>query len=285
VRRLALLLAFMALAAAPAYAQSRVVTLGGDVTEIVYALGAGDQIVCDDQTSLYPATAAKLPQVGYLRTLAAEGVLSCKPDLVIASEDAGPTATMQQLEAAHVRIVHVTSEHNAAAVPKKIATIATALDKEAEGKTLIEKFNADLSAAQAKLARFHDRPRIIFLMAQGPGGAMAAGSGTAANAIMSLANADNAAAAFSGYKPLTAEAAIALAPDVIVVSDQAVNSLGGLAAIRKRPEIAATPAGKSGSIVEADTLLVLGFGPRLPQALETLANAVHQTPAISAAKP
>ncbi len=80
--------------AGAAQAASRVVTLGGNVTEIVYALGAEGSLVCDDQTSLYPAAATRLPQVGYLRTLAAEGVLSCKPDLILASADAGPAVAM-----------------------------------------------------------------------------------------------------------------------------------------------------------------------------------------------
>jgi iron complex transport system substrate-binding protein len=255
-------------------APKRVVTLGGDVTEIVYALGAGGSIVCDDQTSLYPQAATKLPQVGYLRTLAAEGVLSCRPDLIVASEDAGPPAAVTQLSASGIRFVKVPNTHSPEAVAAKIETVANALGIPEKGRALQTRYKQALSNARAKLSVFQDRPRAIFLMAQGPGGAMAAGRGSAADAMLTLAGAQN-VASFEGYKPLTPEAAIALKPDVIVVADVALKMLGGMDAFRARPEIAMTPAGKSGRIVPMDTLLLLGFGPRTPQALLALGQALH----------
>ncbi len=263
------------LATAAQAASPRIVTLGGDVTEIVYALGAGGEIVCDDQTSLYPAAATKLPQVGYLRTLAAEGVLACKPDLVLASEDAGPPAAVTQLGTSGVRMVHIPNAHSADAVPAKIAAVAAALNLRERGSALEAEYRAALASAQAAVARFKDRPRAIFLMAQGPGGAMAAGHGSAADAMLTLAGADN-IADFDGYKALTPEAAIALKPDVIVIADHALRMLGGMAALRARPEIAMTPAGRDGRIVPMDALLLLGFGPRTPQALLLLGQALHR---------
>ncbi|MEI9994167.1 MAG: ABC transporter substrate-binding protein [Rhizomicrobium sp.] len=280
--RLLRLAAALCVLALPAQAAQRVVALGGDVTEIVYALGLGDRLVCDDQTSLYPAAATKLPQVGYLRTLAAEGVLSCKPDLVIASQDAGPAAAMAQLDGSGIRIVHVTSAHAPDAVLVKIATIAEALNAPAQGRALQARFRADMAAVTARLAAYKDRPRVVFLMAQGPGGAMAAGRDTAADIMLTLARGQNVAGAFSGYKPLTPEAAIALKPDVIVIADHAIKMLGGMEALRARPEIAMTPAGKSGRIVAMDALLLLGFGPRTPEALATLADALHGKSRIAA---
>jgi len=255
-------------------APKRVVTLGGDVTEIVYALGAGNSIACDDQTSLYPQAATKLPQVGYLRTLAAEGVLSCKPDLIIASADAGPPAAVTQLSASGVRFVKVPNTHSPDAVPAKIEAVAAALAIPEKGKALEAQYRRALAGARAKLAAYKGHPRAIFLMAQGPGGAMAAGRGSAADVMLTLAGARN-VAGFEGYKPLTPEAAIALKPDVIVVADIAVKMMGGMEAFRERPEIAMTPAGKAGRIVPMDTLLLLGFGPRTPQALLALGQALH----------
>jgi iron complex transport system substrate-binding protein len=263
------------LAASAHAAPSRVVTLGGDVTEIAFALGAQARVVCDDQTSLYPDAAHKLPQVGYLRTLAAEGVLSCKPDLIIASAEAGPPAAVAQLAASGIRFVQVPSAHGAEAVADKIGTIADALGIRARGEALKARYRAALAAALRKLAAYRDHPRAVFLMAQGPSGAMAAGRDTAADAMLTLAGARNVAAGFSGYKALTPEAAIALSPDVIVVADHAVTMMGGMEAFRTRPEIAMTPAGKSGRIVTMDALLLLGFGPRTPQALTLLAQALR----------
>lgn len=253
-----------------AQAAERVVSLGGDVTEIVYALGAEASLVCDDQTSLYPAAATKLPQVGYLRTLAAEGVLSCKPDLILASGDAGPAAAMTELETTGVKIVHVTNAHSPEAVLTKIATVAQALG--VDGTALQARYRTALAAAQSDPAKSH--PRALFLMVQGAGGAMAAGHGSAADAMLTLAGADN-VAGFNGYKPLTAEAAVALQPEVIIVGARAAESLGGVAALQSRPEIALTPAAQSGRIVAMDEMLLLGFGLRTPEALTALNEALR----------
>ncbi|MEJ0025678.1 MAG: hemin ABC transporter substrate-binding protein [Rhizomicrobium sp.] len=267
----AILLASSAGAAWP----QRIVMLGGDVTEIAFALGQGGRVVCDDQTSLYPAAATKLPQVGYLRTLAAEGVLSCRPDLIIASEDAGPPAAVTQLDASGVQVVHVPNAHSAEGVVDKIGVVADALGVHDRGEALKARYRTALADIKRKLASYRDHPRAIFLMAQGPGGAMAAGRGTAADTMLTLAGAQNVAGGFSGYKPLTPEAALALRPDVIIVADYAIKTMGGMEAFRARPEIAMTPAAKSGRIVAMDTLLLLGFGPRTPQALGALATALH----------
>lgn len=269
---------FLALALLPAVAHAaaqRVVTLGGDVTEIVYALGQGDRIVCDDQTSLYPSSATKLPQVGYLRTLAAEGVIACKPDVIIASQDAGPPAAVTQLKTSGTRYVEITNAHTPEAVRAKIGDIAAALGVAAQGRRLQDSYTDALTRAKSKIASFKDRPRALFLMAQGPGGAMAAGHGSAADAMLTLAGAVN-VATFDGYKPLTPESAMALKPDVIIVAAHAVQMLGGLDAFRARPEIALTPAGRNGRIVAMDALLLLGFGLRTPDALIALGAALHK---------
>lgn len=278
LKKILLAAALAAGTTAQAAPPGRVVSLGGDVTEIVYALGEGNRLVCADQTSTYPAAAAKLPQVGYLRTLSAEGVMSCKPDMILAAEAAGPDAAMKQLAASGVRIVTVTGDDTVEAVRRKIVAVAEALGTAEPGKKLLARFDAAMKATDAKLAGYKDRPRAIFLMAHGPGGAMAAGSGTAANAMLTLAKAENVARAFHGYKPLTPEAAIALKPDVIVIDAMSLKSLGGMAAFKARPEIAMTPAAKSGRIVSVDTMFVLGFGPRTPEAIATLAKALHKAP-------
>jgi iron complex transport system substrate-binding protein len=262
----------------PAAQAQRVVTLGGDVTEIVYALGRQHDLVCTDQTSTFPAAATKLPQVGYLRNLSAEGVLSCKPDLVIASADAGPDAAMKQLAASGIRITKVPRNDTVDAVRQKIRIVSDAIGAAEGGKSLLNRFDATMAATNATLSRYKDRPRAIFLMAHGPGGAMAAGTGTAANAMLSLAHADNAATGFSGYKPLTPEAAITLKPGVIIIDEMSLKTLGGMAAFKARPEIAMTPAAKAGRIIAIDTMFVLGFGPRTPEAIAAFAALLHKKP-------
>ena len=83
----------------------RVVSVGGALTETVYALGAGELLVGSDTTSYYPEAAANSPKVGYQRALSAEGILSLSPDLVIMTDEAGPPPVLAQLNSAGVNML------------------------------------------------------------------------------------------------------------------------------------------------------------------------------------
>jgi len=272
---LAALAAALPLLSATAAHAERVVSIGGDVTEIVYALGEGKRLVGVDEASTYPAEAHALPQVGYVRTLSAEGIISLKPDLIVAAAHAGPPAVLEQLRDAKIKIVNVPSEETLAGTLTKVDAVAAALGVPEKAAALKASIKSRMDAVEAALKSADRGTKAMFLLAQGPGGAMAAGRGTAADAMIALAHATNVAGGFDGYKPLTPEAAIALAPDVIVVAEHAVAMLGGLDKLKQRPEIAITPAAKHGRIVVMDALLLLGFGPRTPDAVALLARALH----------
>lgn len=275
--------AALSLFAAAAAQADRVVSIGGDVTEIVYALGQGSRLAGVDQTSMYPKETAALPQVGYLRNLATEGILSLKPDLVLATAQAGPPAVFEQLKDAKIKLVLIPGEESIAGVLAKVDGVAKALgitEKAAPLKASIEK---RMAAVDAALKSVTTKTKTMFLLAQGPGGAMAAGKGTAADSMIALAHGSNVAAAFEGYKPLTSESAVALAPEVIIVAEHAVEMLGGLDQLKARPEIAITPAGRNGRIVVMDALLLLGFGPRTPDAIVGLARVLHPTAKLDGA--
>jgi len=113
-------LSFGVASAAPA---QRVVSLGGDVTEIAYALGEQGRLVGVDQTSIYPDAVHALPQVGYLRNLSAEGIISLKPDLILAAKAAGPAAVLQQLNDAKIAIVSLPGDDSFAGVLAKIDVV------------------------------------------------------------------------------------------------------------------------------------------------------------------
>ncbi len=281
----AALAAAISFASAAAAQAERVVAIGGDITEIVYALGEGKRLVGADETSMYPFAETKaLPKVGYMRNLAAEGILSLKPELIIATSLAGPPAVLEQLKDAKIKLVLVKSDESITGVYAKVDAVAAALGvtpKAAALKTSIEK---RMTAVETALKSADSNAKAMFLLAQGPGGAMAAGKGTAADSMIKLAHATNVAAGFDGYKPLTPESAVALAPDIIIVAEHAVTMLGGVDKLKLRPEIAITPAGKNNRIVVMDAQLLLGFGPRTPDAVATLARAVHPTVKIDVAE-
>lgn len=279
-RRQALLLtacgaAGLAISQAAAQATRRVVVLGGDLAEIAFALGAGGQVVATDDTALWPPEAEALPKVGYFRRLSAEGVLSMAPDLVLASAGAGPPVAIDQLRSAGVEVALAPPGEGFDAVLAKIAFTGRALGIEAEAATFAERVRAEMAAVEAALADLAEWPSVLFLISTTNGAPMAAGADTAADAMIRLAHARNAVEGFEGYKPLSAEAALGLAPDVVLMPNHAAEAAGGGEAALARAGLAATPAGRAGRVVVMDGLKLLGFGPRTAEAVAELARALH----------
>ena len=278
MRALAFLLALAPLAA---LAQARVVAVGGAVTEVVYALGAESRLVATDTTSTFPPAALALPKVGYLRSLSAEGVVALRPDMLLATGDAGPRAALEQLRAAKVGVHILTNEHSVEAARQRIRDVAALLGLAAAGRDLEARFDADWTRAMAGLKRYADTPRVLFILAHTPTNTMVSGDETAAAGMIRLAGGVNALAGFKGYKPLTAEAVIAAAPDVVLITTEGLQAAGGAEAVWAKPGVALTPAAKQRRLVDLDALYLLGFGPRLPAAVRDLALRLHRKDASS----
>jgi iron complex transport system substrate-binding protein len=275
VKRRHLLALGLGAAALPASAQiqtQRVVSVGSALTEIVYALGAEKMLVGVDTTSLYPTAARALPQVGYMRALSAEGVLSLKPTLVLATTAAGPATTLDQLKATGIEVLVLPDRYDYESVVAKIGKLT---GKTEEARAMVDQGRADMASLAAKLAAVPARPRVLFLLSMGGGAPQAAGTGTAADGIIKLAGGTNAVEGYNGYRPLTPEAVIASRADFVLVTRQTVEAMGSIEKILAQPALSQTPAGKAGRILQFDTLLLLGFGPRTPEAATQLAAALH----------
>ena len=269
--------------------QQRIVSVGGALTETLFALGAQAALVGADTTSLHPEAARRLPSVGYARALSAEGLLSLRPSLVVATKDAGPLPVLRQLEAARVRLVLLDAEHRFEGVLARTRRLAELCGRDAAGQTLAAQMQQDWQAAQAAVeaavqvrqrsqgspGSTGTRPKVLFVLSHSMAQVRVSGRDTAADAMLAYAGAANALTSFDGYKPLTPEAAIAAAPDIILATDQGLQAVGGIDGLLAAPGLAQTPAGRARRVVAQDALLMLGFGPRLPQAVETLARALH----------
>lgn len=262
------------LAAGAAETAPRVVAVGGVVTEIAFALGRGDRLVAVDTTSSYPDAARALPRVGYMRQLSAEGVLSLNPQIVLATTDAGPPAALTQLRSAGVRVVSVNAEHSFDAVLTKVKSIGQALEAEAAAAEMEKRLTSAWREATSRVAALHGQPRVLFLLAHSGNNLMIAGRDTAADAMIRLAGGVNVMSEIAGYKPLTAEAVAAAAPDVLLITREGVETLGA-DKIWKQPGLALTPAGRNQRLISMDALYLLGFGPRLPEAVRELAERLH----------
>ena len=255
--------------AAQGAAPERVVTLGGSVTEIAFALDRGDRIVADDLSSLYPEAATRLPRVGYYRATPVEGVVAMRPDMVLASEQAGPPQAIQKLAELGVNLRVVSDQPTIDSLFRRIEQVAGALDARSAGAQLSASLRRDLDRIQAQPRS--GRPTL--LMVNRTGASQGAGSGTAADEVLRLAGLTNVLAGQQGYKPLSPEAMTALAPELIVITTSSLDALGGMDKLLQVPGVIGTPAARAGRIVVMDDLLVLGLGPRLPQALRQLQDA------------
>ncbi|MFC0227097.1 heme/hemin ABC transporter substrate-binding protein [Serratia aquatilis] len=254
------------------YAAERIVSIGGDVTEITFALGAGGEVIARDSTSLHPATAEKLPNIGYMRQLNAEGILALKPSLVLTSELAEPALVIRQLEESGVKVVRIPGDTTLQAVTEKFRIIANALNRNRQGMQLAERY-------QRQLATVNTTPlpvKVLFVMSHGGITPVAAGQNTAADAIIRAAGLKNAMQGFNNYRPLSQEGVIASAPDLLLVTTDTVRSMGGLAHLWQLPGIALTPAGKNRRVLTVDDMALLGFGLQTPQALGLLRTAAEQ---------
>ena len=266
--------AALAVGAGPLHAEPaplRVVSAGGAFTEIVFRLDAQALLVGTDTTSLYPAAAGALPKVGYLRQLSAEGVLSLKPTLLLTASEAGPPTVLQQLRAAGVQIVQGDGRHSIEALRGNVRLLGDALQRAERGRALDAELQRDWAVTQGAITRRQPAPRVLFVLSHAANQVQVAGTDTAADAMIRYAGGVNVMSAFSGYKPLAAEAVVAAAPDVIVTTKQGLDALGGMDALLARPGLALTPAGKARRVYGPDALAMLGFGPRLPQAVRELA--------------
>ncbi len=264
-----------ATASGPDAGPKRVVTLGGDVTEIVYALGEGKRLVGRDATSSWPEEAAGLPNVGYFRQLGAEGVLSLKPDLILATAQAGPAETLKQIGGTGVKIVTMPDGYSPDGLVRKIETIANALGQPEKGARLAAELKQQTDAAQALITGMPGRPKVLFIIAAGGGAPLAAGTQTAADAMVKLAGGENVFGAHTGYKAVSLEATAAAGPEAIVMMAQTLENLGGVTGVTEHPALRLTPAAKSGRVIARDGIYMLGFGPRLPQAMVEVARAIR----------
>jgi iron complex transport system substrate-binding protein len=251
---------------------SRIVSLNGDLTEIVFALGLGDRVVAVDVTTTFPAVTENLPRVGFGQALEAEGVLAFTPTVVIGDQLIRPPETLQQLRDAGIPVVIFETQTTLAGVETKIVQVAEALGVPDAGRALADQVNQEIADAIALAAAAQQQARVAFVYSRGPQQLFLFGRGTVTQALIEGANAVDviSESGVDQFVPLTPEALIAAAPDVIIVPASGVGFLGGPQAIAELPGVAQTPAGANDAFLIYDDGLFLNFGPRTGEALKQL---------------
>ena len=255
---------------------TRLITLFGDITEIVYALGAEEHLVARDASSIYPAEAETLPNLGFAGTLNAEAVLALEPTLVIGTQLSGPAGVLDQLRDAGVEVLLLDAARGIDAPRLKIEAIGAALGIPGTAAALADEVERRLAAATAG-AEAVERPlRVLHVYIRRGGVQLVSGAGNEAQTIIEAAGGIDAAAetGIVGWESLTPEALVAIDPEVYLVMDRGLEAIGGLEGLLAIPGMAETRAGRSRYVVSMPDLELL-LGPRLPEAVADLSAALR----------
>ncbi|WP_273759589.1 hemin ABC transporter substrate-binding protein [Bartonella sp. ML70XJBT.G] len=253
---------------------AKIVSIGGSLTEIVYALGAQNQLVARDSTSVYPQEALKLPVLGYMRALSPEGVLSLAPEGILLIEGSGPASTIDILKKTSIPIVIVPENYSRESVIEKVRIVGKAIHREKQAAALIEKISRDFVDNDTLLAKVTKPKRVLFVLSVQNDRVMASGIDTAADGMIKLSGGINAITDYKGYKLLNGEALLKANPDVIILVKHGGKSTN-IEKILAIPAVQATTAAKNHAIAQMDLMYLLGFGPRTAEASRELINILY----------
>jgi iron complex transport system substrate-binding protein len=255
----------------------RIVSLTGSATEVVDALGLFDNLAGVDQSAIYPPEAAELPQIGYQRALAAEGILALEPTLILGTAEAGPPEVIEQLRGSGVPTVILGFDESLDTPAAKIRAIAEVLGVPEEGERVAAETERQIAEALEGAEAAGPGPRTAFVYYRGPETILLGGAGTVSETMIEAAGGVDAGAesGVQGTVPLTPEALAAAAPEVLVFPSRGLEAAGGVEGALGLPGVAQTPAGQSGRIVAIDDQALLGLGPRTGAALAELVEGLH----------
>lgn len=253
---------------------SRIITIGGSITETVYALGAGERVIATDVSSTHPPQVFRLPRVPYLRNLTSEGILSLNPTLIIASELAQPKSAIEQIRSTGIPVLLINEEDNIQGLQQKLTTIGEAVNKEMLSRTILTENEQQLQKAAELRSHLTTKPTVLFVLESRNGGSfMAAGSATSASTVIELAGATNAFSSFNGFKPVSAESILMANPDYLLVMETRLESIQQ--DFLTLPSLQSLQAIQNNAFVSMDGNKLLGFGPRFGEAILELMQSIH----------
>jgi iron complex transport system substrate-binding protein len=254
---------------------SRVVSIGSAITETIYAIGAEDHLIAVDESSTFPRETENLTKVPFTRNLSAEGLLSVSPTLILASAAAGPPTVVNQVRGAGIPLLKLTADETVEGAFERTRQLGQIFKNEEAAEQLIRKMRADLDIAAKARGRVAEKPTVLFIYARGANMLMVAGNGTSAKTMIELAGGENAFNSFDGYKPLTPEAVVEANPDVILMMNSGIQSVGGKEGVLQTPGVILTEAAKKERIYSMDGAYLLNFGPRVGEAVLDLMTKLH----------
>ena len=246
----------------------RIVSLAPSVTETLFALGAGSEVVGVSQYCDYPPQVLELPRVGSFLTPNLEAILALRPTLVIGLELSSNVRQIRALNSMGYPVLLV-SDDSLQQIDDSIEKIGARIDRRREADQLVAQIQAQIAAINERLA---DTTPVRTLMLVGHQPIVAVGSGTYLDELIRIARADNIAdAAGEQWPHLSMEFIIAMRPQVIL--DGAMGSDPASSDFwQKYPAI---PAVRDHRVLGYPQDPILHSGPRVGQSLEMIARMIH----------
>lgn len=238
----------------------RVITIGGCVTETVFALEMGQNVVAVDISSSIPNKVTQLPQVGYIRGISTEGILSMNPDKILTTTEMGPPKVVQQLKDAGINLKIFNAPKNYDDILSLIDDVATFLDVSKKGEQLkSELIELNNQITELKL----DKPKIVFFMSPALGSYNAAGSGTRADYLINYIGGENIFTNdFKRYTKVSKEDIIKYNPDIILTGYvRELNKKEVVDIFKNSDEFQSVSAIKNNQLYGVNVGEVLNFGP------------------------
>ncbi len=256
------------------YPQS-IVSLSASTTEILFAIGAGNQVVGRDEYSLYPDEALAVTNVGALYDeLPTEAILALDPDLVVAADIISEDQVMALLDLG-LNVYWQADPTTYEELWGNLRNFAQLTGHEQQTETLIADLETRVETIQEKISSVTERPSVFYeLDATDPSNPWTTGSGTFIDYIIIQAGGTNAASALEGdYAQISTEALIAVNPDVILLADAPYGVTPEIVAARSG--WGAITAVAENSLYPIDPNMMSVPGPRLVDALEVTASLLH----------
>lgn len=253
----------------------RVVSLAPSNTEILFAVGAGDQVIGRDEFSDYPNQANSLPSVGGgFGDYNLEAILDLEPDLVLAAEINTPEQ-VKSMEDLGLTVFLLPNPTSLEEMYENLLTVAKLTGHESDTEELVEGLRDRVTQVQMGIESAEDQPTAFYeLDATDPSAPWTAGSGTFIDTLITMAGGMNIASDLEGqYLQISVEELLVRDPQVILLGDSAYGVTAE--SLSERTGWNNISAMVNGRIYAFDDNLVSRPGPRLVDGLEELARLLH----------
>ena len=260
----------------------RIVCLSKQLTEYVFALGKGHNIVAVDLSSTYPDSTKLLKTVGYHRALSPESIIAMNPDLVIHSNDIGPANVLPQITKAGLNIKAFGGANSIDSAKLLLKQLGNFFGVEQTADSLIKKLDAGIARASdsLKVLNIKDslRVMIIHFGLRNNTYFVMSGRNGVGDKMIRLAGCTPALYNGKGAREMSAEAVALANPDIIIATDFGYDRMGSMDKfISSVPGVSLTNAGKNKRIVRFEEHDLIYFGPRTGDNVIKLIHLLHTT--------